>query len=157
MNRERMIDACLGIESSISNLTNELNALRAEIENEQTDEPKSTSERFIYLRKCGHHYWLERGTNRVVVSDESADGSLGVGDPRETDDGVLYLHEHRMIGIIHNAGSLSNIQSFVKSGLLMKGCQVVIPLINEKGESSSSPASIDELLYALALVVKADV
>lgn len=49
------------------------------------------------LLKCAnsfdHHIWRERRTGALVISDHSADDTRGLpDDPRNTDDGVLYIN-----------------------------------------------------------------
>lgn len=57
--------------------------------------------RLTLIEKFGHYYWYEAHTRQIVISDESADcyspmGKLKIGDPWETEDGILLLDFDRL-------------------------------------------------------------
>jgi hypothetical protein len=96
--------------------------------------------KFDYLGEQGHYYWREIETNRIVVSDKSADTQT-VGDPRNTDDGVLYV----------DLGSLHDLRLNVDFKGLLPMHGYSIPVIDPSGEESLIIATYKEFMYVLGL------
>lgn len=97
---------------------------------------------YDYLGKEGHYYWRELPSNRIVVSDESADGRFGViGAPWATDDGLLYLDAVRLLDV---PGKGDWIKLLPERGY-------TVPLLRPDGERSGTPASREEFFYAACL------
>lgn len=101
---------------------------------------------YSYICKIGHHYWRELRTGRIVISDDSSESlSLNIGNPWETDDGILYLNTEKLA----LSGQLNpNIPA------LLPHTGYHLPITSPDGACSVTCASLDEFVYALELSVR---
>jgi hypothetical protein len=100
-----------------------------------------TMEKYCYLKKVNHHFWVEKETGRIVISDESAD-NYGVGNPEHTDSGVRYLDTEALSKAEIN-------KAFFK--FIDRDTSLYMPIITVDGKKEMTLASKKEMIYAIKL------
>jgi len=94
------------------------------------------------ISKVGHYYWRDN-EDRIVISDESADGVDEIGKPENTDDGILYLDEE----------GLRNIDLKKARSSFRQSTYYLLPIITTNGEKRWTPAETNEFYFALGLAL----